>query len=119
MGYGPVMLNEALVAADLLAEKGVDLKVVNMPWLNHIDSDWLQGISAPFKELFVLDNHMVFGGLGDCLLSTAMASDQLRGKKIVKFAVEGHAACGNPPEVLRIHHLDGESICDRIMKIIG
>ncbi len=119
LGYGPVMLNEALVAGDLLEQQGISLKVVNMPWLNRIDSDWLSEVTANFAEVFVLDNHMAFGGLGDCLLNGVMASDELRGKKIVKFAVEDHAACGNPSEVLRAHRLDGESLANRISKFLG
>ena len=114
--YGPVMLNEALVAADLLAKQGITLKVINMPWLNRIDTDWLKATAANFKVLFVLDNHMAFGGLGDCLLNAVMQTDDLRGKQIVKFAVEQHAACGNPKEVLRLHELDGESLARRIQR---
>ena len=114
--YGPVMLNEALVAADLLAKQGITLKVINMPWLNRIDTDWLKATAANFKVLFVLDNHMAFGGLGDCLLNAAMQTDDLRGKQIVKFAVDQHAACGNPKEVLRLHELDGESLARRIQR---
>ena len=38
--YGPVMLHEALVAADYLQKVGFNLKVINMPWLNKIDKVW-------------------------------------------------------------------------------
>ena len=36
--YGPVMLNEAMLAAETLHGKNLSLKVVNLPWLNRIDS---------------------------------------------------------------------------------
>ncbi len=39
--YGPVMLHELLTAAELLAEHGVDVAVIDMPWLNRFDRDWL------------------------------------------------------------------------------
>ena len=35
--YGPVMLNEAMVAAETLQEQNFSLKVINLPWLNHLD----------------------------------------------------------------------------------
>ena len=38
--YGPVMLHEALLAAEILAAQGFGLQVVNMPWLNRVNSDW-------------------------------------------------------------------------------
>ena len=38
LSYGPVMLNEALVAAENLAERGaLAVRVVAMPWLNRLD----------------------------------------------------------------------------------
>ncbi len=33
LGYGPVMLQQAYLAAGLLEEQGISLKVVNLPWL--------------------------------------------------------------------------------------
>ena len=38
LAYGPVMLHEALTAAEILGEQGVGLAVVDMPWLNRFDS---------------------------------------------------------------------------------
>ena len=41
VSYGPVMLHEALTAAELLAERGIEAAVVAMPWLDRVDADWL------------------------------------------------------------------------------
>ena len=41
VSYGPVMLHEALTAAELLEERGIDAAVVAMPWLDRVDPDWL------------------------------------------------------------------------------
>ena len=42
LSYGPVMLNEALVAAENLAERGaLAVRVIAMPWLNRLDDAWL------------------------------------------------------------------------------
>ncbi len=45
--YGPVMLNEALTASELLAEDDLSVAVVNLPWLNVVDADWLAEIVEP------------------------------------------------------------------------
>lgn len=108
--YGPVMLHEALLAADRLAERGVSLKVVNMPWLNRADPGWVEGAAGGCDTVFVVDNHSPYGGLGDCLRNC----ETLRGRRLVKFAVEEFPACGTPPEALRHHGLDGESLARRI-----
>ncbi len=113
--YGPVMLNEALTAAERLKEQGFSLKIVNMPWLNKIDIDWLEETVGVSDTVFVMDDHAGYGGLGDALLNAFMLSDSLRGKQLVKFSVEGHPACGTPPEVLAYHGLCGEKLAARIL----
>jgi transketolase len=117
--YGPVMLHEALTAAEMLAAQEFSLKVVNLPWLNRIDHSWLIDTIGDCKTIFSLDNHSEYGGLGDLLLNALMSSDGLRDKKLVKFAVEEHPACGTPPEALAYHKLDGKSLVDRVLSAIS
>jgi transketolase len=42
--YGPVMINEALKASELLEEEDFSLKIINMPWLNRVDKIWLEDV---------------------------------------------------------------------------
>lgn len=112
--YGPVMLNEALSAAEILQGKGISLKIVNLPWLNQVDAAWLRAAIADCRMLFTLDNHSPYGGIGDCLLNALMDSNPLRGRRLVKFGIEGMPACGTPPEVLAYHGVDGNSLAERI-----
>lgn len=103
--YGPVMLHEALNAAEAL---GTRVQVVNMPWLNRVDSEWLAELVEPFGEMFVVEDHAPAGALGDSLRR------HLDGRAVTVFGVEGWPACGTPIEALRFHGLDGASLADRI-----
>jgi transketolase len=103
--YGPVMLHEALTAAERLDGR---LQVVNLPWLNRVDAEWLAELVEPFGELFVLEDHAPVGALGDALRR------ELPGRAVSVFGVEGWPACGTPAEALRHHGLDGASLADRI-----
>ncbi|HVO83279.1 MAG TPA: transketolase C-terminal domain-containing protein [Syntrophobacteria bacterium] len=116
--YGPVMLNEALLAADSLKEKGFSLKVVNMPWLNRVDVQWFEETVSGCGAIFVVDNHSPYGGLGDSLMNAATALDALRNKRVIKFAVEEYPACGTPQEALSYHGLDGETLAKRIISSV-
>jgi transketolase len=116
--YGPVMLHEALLAADTLKEQGFSLKVVNMPWLNRVDVKWLEGTVRGCGAIFVVDNHSPYGGLGDSLLNAALGSHALRQGKISKFAVDTYPACGTPQEALSYHGLDGETLAKRIISSV-
>ena len=117
--YGPVMLHEALTAAETLAAQEFSLKVVNLPWLNRIDHRWLADTIGDCKTIFSLDNHSDYGGLGDLLLNAFMSTDGLHDTRLIKFAVEEHPACGTPPEALAYHGLDGKSLADRILGANG
>jgi len=114
--YGPVMLNEAMTAAETLAQQGVGVKVINMPWLNRVNTDWLEGVIGACDLTFVVDDHAAYGGLGDTLLNAFMSSDTLRGRQLFKFAVDGHPACGTPAEVLAWHGLSGGKLAARILQ---
>jgi transketolase len=117
--YGPVMLHEALTATEMLTERNFSLRVVNLPWLNRIDRSWLLETIGDCNAIFAIDNHSEYGGLGDLLVNSLARSDKLRDKKLIKFGVEEHPACGTPLEALSYHRLDGNSLVDRVLGAIG
>lgn len=113
--YGPVMLHEALLASELLAERGFGLRVVNMPWLNRVDPDWLVELATPYANLFVVEDHAPVGGLADTLLKVLVQTGALGSRTFDIFAVEGYPACGTPQEALQRHRLDGASLASRVL----
>ncbi len=114
LAYGPVMLHEALTAAELLRERGLGVEVVDLPWLNRFDGAWLAETVTPYGDVFVLEDHAPVGGLGDGILRALSRQGLLDGRSVAILGVEGWPACGTPPEALRAHGLDGASLADRI-----
>lgn len=115
--YGPVMLHEALVAADYLQKVGFNLKVINMPWLNKIDKVWLKEVVKDQKKIFVLEDHSAIGGLSDRLLNALVEIDEIKDKLFTNFGLQEYPECGTPLEVLEFHQLDGKSLAIRISGI--
>jgi len=113
--YGPVMLHEALLAAELLAQENFSLQVVNLPWLNRIDPTWLTKTLEHHRQVFVLEDHAPIGGLGDSLVRTMVRLRATREIQTLVFGVEGYPTCGTPAEALRAHRLDGASLRARIL----
>jgi len=116
--YGPVMLNEAMVAAETLQQQNFSLKVINLPWLNQIDQDWLKTSISDCETVFVLDNHSQFGALGDQVLNAAQRLNGARTQRVIKFGLTEYPACGTPSEVLAYHKLDGKSIAASILQTV-
>lgn len=111
--YGPVMLAEALKAAAFLKKNhGFSLRVVNLPWLNSVDREWLQQTVKGFRCVFALEDHALAGGQGAMLASEI--SGFAPGIAVVRFGVEGIPACGQNAEVLKAHGLDAASLVSRI-----
>src|SRR3972149_99761 len=88
--YGPVMLHEALLASRLLSESDISLKVVNMPWLNRVNREWLEEVTGESRFIFVMDNHSASGGLGGAILIIMSLSGGMRDKEFHKFAMKGN-----------------------------
>ena len=113
LAYGPVLLHEALTASELLAGDGFGLGVVNVPWLNRLDADWLLDVADQHRHLLVLEDHAPVGALGDAVRRV------LDARSVTVFGVEGWPACGTPAEALRHHGLDGASLAERIAAVAG
>jgi transketolase len=114
-GYGPVMLSQAYRAAALLAERsGIELTVVNLPWLNRVDPRWLGGLVADYPWLFTLDNHYLAGGQGEMILAHLAELPARPLPRARRLGVSRIPLCGGNTEVLRAHRLDAESLVEEI-----
>ncbi len=118
--YGPVMLSEAYRAADLLRRgHGVGLRVVNLPWLNLVDGDWLAAEVDGMRAVFTLDDHYVSGGQGEFLAGRVAELGRVPAKGLHRFGVRSIPACGQNDEVLRAHRLDAESLAADFAAAMG
>ncbi|MEK7192697.1 MAG: transketolase C-terminal domain-containing protein, partial [Patescibacteria group bacterium] len=110
--YGPVMTTEAVRAVNLLTEQGISAGVINLPWLNKIDADWLIRTVSQYKMIVTLDDHYLSLGQG-MQIRSALAGTAARAK-IISLGLTDIPACGHNGEVLKYHHLDFESIASTI-----
>ncbi|MBI4114514.1 MAG: transketolase [Candidatus Niyogibacteria bacterium] len=115
ISYGMVMLSEAVKAARILEEKNISLRVVNLPWLNVVDREWLKEIIGTIPLLVTLDNHYRMFGQG-MYLADFVARHISKPPRIISLGIEEVPACGGSQEVLEHHNLDAKSIAGRIAK---
>jgi len=113
IAYGPVMLREAFLASDELLGNKIHAGVIDLPWLNIVDADWLYSVACGTRLLVTLDNHYVKGGQGEYLASV-LAKSSLGDPFIVNLGIEEIPVCGTNREVLGYHKLDAKSIAKRI-----
>jgi transketolase len=112
IAYGPVMLQGAIEASGELARQGHDVGVVNLPWLNRVDEEWLKSEVGTFPLVVTLDDHYLPFGQG-CLVSSTLARVSARAG-VASIGLEVLPACGWNPEVLAYQGLDGLSLARSI-----
>jgi transketolase len=96
------------LAEKLEKEKGISVAVMNFPWLNKVDSEWLAEHVRLFKSIITIDNHYFEGGLGQKLNS--VLTQQRINTRVTNFSVNDIPASGQAEEVLAHHGLDVDSL---------
>ena len=117
--YGPVMLPAAYNAAEILMkEHNFGLKVINLPWLNKFDGEWLKKTIGNIQRVFTLDNHLIDGGQGERIAAVISECGLMEKKSFTRLGLTEIPKCGRNDEVLAYHGLDVagiiHSVYDRV-----
>jgi transketolase len=111
IGYGPVLLSEAVNAAAMIsAAGGRSPRIIALPWLNRVDRNWLAGIASAARTIVTLDNHYVDGGQGQMLAAVITELDLARAPKLRRLGLSAIPVSGTNAEVLAHHKLDAASL---------
>ncbi|WP_018685494.1 transketolase C-terminal domain-containing protein [Actinokineospora enzanensis] len=111
IGSGPVVIPQLLHAAELL---DTDLTVVNLPWLNRVDAEWLARLVAEADHLVVVENHYTRGGQADLVARCLLESGLPRLPTFSGLGLTELPACGAPDEVLDAHGLSAAALAAHI-----
>ena len=118
ISYGQVMLSESLKLKEILKKKNINPKIINMPNVNSFNSTWLKKILNNITHVFIIEDHMAFGGMGDLLTSYMSEKNLIKNRKIYNLSLKEFPKCGTQEEVLKYHKLDSISLSKRILKLI-
>ncbi len=118
--YGPWLLSHAVEAAEQIAASGgPSIKVVNLPWLNRVDSAWLASVIVGSRVVITLDNHYLQGGQGE-MLAAAIATHKIDlAAHVTSIGVTELPECGTNDEVLGYHGLDVAGLVTRFNAALG
>jgi transketolase len=106
-GYGPWLLANAFEAAQEIEQQtGASVRLVNLPWLNRVDSGWLHDVIGDCRSIVTLDNHYVRGGQGDMIAAAVAELGLQPGPRLTRVGVTELPECGANDEVLAYHGLD-------------
>lgn len=109
-------VNEALIAADLLAKDGVNAKVVNIHTIKPLDEELIIECAKETGKVVTVEEHSVIGGLGSAVCDTLCANHPTPVLKIGVNDVFGES--GPALALIKKFGLDGESIAAKVKAFI-
>ena len=118
--YGPQMLTNAINASRIIKEQmDLNIGVINMPWLNKVNSEWFYDLLKSVNNIFCVDNHYSIGGLNDRISSLISSSNISLNTKLTSISIEEIPVCGTNDEIMKFHKLDSESIAAKIRSVMS
>ena len=103
-----IMVNEALIAADLLAEEGIRARVVDMHTIKPIDRECILKAARETGKIVTAEEHSVIGGLGSAVAEVTAQEYP------VKIAMVGQkdtfGESGKPAELLEKYGMTAKDI---------
>ncbi len=104
---------QALAAADILAAKGIEAGVLNVPTLKPIDGETVLSACGASEFVYTVEEHITEGGLGS-IVAELMAGAGLTAR-LTRFGIPEGAALNGPYfELVDAHGLSGAKLAERI-----
>jgi transketolase len=111
--YGE-LIGDTLEAADMLNNKGVNARVVNMSSIKPIDEDAILKASKETECIITVDNHNIYGGMGSAVAEVVSEKCPTRVKRIGVRDVFGRS--GSDESMKKKFGLRAEDIFNQIIE---
>lgn len=109
-------VNESLIAAEKLAEEGIQAKVINIHTIKPIDEDLIVEAAKECGKVVTVEEHSVIGGLGSAVCDVLSAKCPV---PVCKIGVQDTFGESGPAvELIKKYGLDSEGIYNSIKKFI-
>lgn len=112
-----LMVNESLMAAEMLAKEGIDTAVINIHTIKPIDAACVTEWAEKCGKVITVEEHSVIGGLGEAVC--AVLSEKLP-TPVRRVGVQDKFGCSGPAwDLLKLYGLDAATICKTAHEMLG
>ena len=105
-----LLVYEALRAADMLKEKGINARVINICTIKPLDEEILVKAAAECKKIVTCEEHSIIGGLGEAVAGLLSEKCPVPIRRVGVNDVFGES--GTAAAVLKKYGLTGEHIAE-------
>ena len=111
-----MMVNEALIAADMLKEENINVRVINMSTIKPIDTELIIKAAKETKAIVTAEEHSIIGGLGSAVSEVVSENHPVKVKKVGLNDCFGES--GTPGELLEKYGLTAKYIVAKVKESI-
>lgn len=114
---GP-MVYQAVLAAEILAERGLNAGVINIHTIKPIDEDLISNHASKTDYIVTVEEHSIYNGLGSAVADVLAQNG--KGVPQLKIGLNDEFPTDGPyNEVLDYHGLTGPKIAKRVYALLG
>ncbi len=110
-----ITLHEALAAYDMLKEKGILIRVIDLYSVQPLDIRTITKAAKETKAVITVEDHHLAGGLGEAVAAALSET----GKPVHILAVEKMPHSGKPNELIEYEGISANAICAKVKKVIS
>jgi len=114
--YGQ-MVSEALIAHDILAEKGVGLRVYNIHTLKPLDEETIEAAARETGAVITAEEHQIYGGLGSAVAQ--VLSQRFPVPMDYVAIMDRYGQSGQPGELLDAFGLRHSDIVSKVESLLA
>lgn len=112
-----IMVNEALIAADMLKEENINVRVINMSTIKPIDTELIIKAAKETKAIITAEEHSIIGGLGSAVSEVVSENSPVIVKKVGMNDCFGES--GTPNELLEKYCLTAKNIAQKVKEALN
>ena len=103
-----ITLRESLAAADDLADKGIEARVIDLYSVKPVDADAILSAARETKAIVTVEDHWAEGGIGETV--AGVLAEAASATPLVRLAVTGRPTSGPPADLLAAAGIDATHI---------
>ena len=112
-----LMVSESIKAIDLLKNKGISARLINIHTIKPIDKDIIIRAAKETQMIFTVEEHNIIGGLGEAVAAVVAENHPVPVYRIGIHDSFGHS--GSAVDLLKEFGLDVEGITKRVLYTVG
>ena len=112
-----IMVNEAIIAYDILKSEGINVRVINMSTIKPIDKELIIAAAKETGVVVTAEEHSIIGGLGSAVSEVISEECPVLVKKVGVKDTFGES--GAPNELLKKYGLTAQDIVNSVKEAVS